>query len=277
VPKFVRARPPLDDGEAGKIRRLAGARHAPGDWSERARIVALSGDGLAVPAIAAETGCHQNTVRRWLHRFNAAGLGGLGDRPGAGRRRRITEAQRSRIIALARSAPPGQLARDATGELSADDEAGPAQWTLDTLAQAARDAGIAVGRSQVRRILLAEKARWRRTRSWATSTDPEFAPKRTRVVELYTAPPPGSTVICADELGPVIPRAFPPAPGWSPGGHRVKAPLEYSRGPEKTWVYGGLRVRDGKAVTRCASSRTSAFYQEFLQLEEQASPRARSG
>ena len=29
----------------------------------------------------------------------------------------------------------------------------------------------------VRRILLAEKVRWRRTRSWATSTDPGFAPK----------------------------------------------------------------------------------------------------
>jgi len=91
-------------------------------------------------------------------------------------------------------------------------------------------------------------------------------------VELYTAPPPGSTVICADELGPVIPRTFPPAPGWSPGGHRIKAPLEYSRGPEKTWVYGGLRVRDGKAVTLCAPSRNSRFYQEFLQLEEQANP-----
>src|SRR6266705_3461462 len=104
-------------------------------------------------------------------------LASTGSVPGAGRKRRITEAQRSHIIALARSAPPGQLARDATGELSADDERGPAQWTLDTLAQAARDAGIAVGRSQVRRILLAEKVRWRRTRSWATSTDPEFAPK----------------------------------------------------------------------------------------------------
>jgi transposase len=180
MPKFVRARPPLDDGEGRKIRRLAGARHAPADWSERARIVALSWDGLGVAAIAAEAGCHENKVRRWLHRFNAAGLDGLGDRPGAGRRRRITEAQRSAIIAMARSEPPGRLARDAAGELSADDESGPAQQTLDALAQTARDAGIAVGRSQVRRILLAEKVRWRRTRSRAASTDPDFAPKEPR-------------------------------------------------------------------------------------------------
>ena len=178
--KYLRARTPHDDGEARKIRRLAGARHAPADWIERARIIALSWDGLAVPAIAARVGCHQNTVRRWLHRFNAAGVDGLGNQPGAGRRRRITEAQRSRIIALARSVPPGRLDRDAAGELSADDEHGPAQWTLDTLAQAARGAGIVVGRSQVRRILLAEKVRWRRTRSWASSTDPEFAPKGPR-------------------------------------------------------------------------------------------------
>ena len=34
------------------------------DWIERARIVALSWDGLAVPAIAAKTGRHENTVRR---------------------------------------------------------------------------------------------------------------------------------------------------------------------------------------------------------------------
>jgi len=180
VPKFLRARAPHDDDEARKIRRLAGARHAPADWIERARIIALSWDGLGVAAIAARVGCHDNTVRRWLHRFNAAGIDGLGNRPGCGRKRRITEAERSVIIALARSVPPGRLARDAAGELSAGDERGPAQWTLDTLAQAAQAAGIAVGRSQVRRILLAEKVRWRRTRSWTTSTDPEFAPKGPR-------------------------------------------------------------------------------------------------
>jgi hypothetical protein len=85
VPKYLRARAPHDDREARKIRRLAGARHAPADWIERARIVTLSWDGLAVPAIAARTGRHENTVRRWLHRFNAAGLDGLGSQPGAGR------------------------------------------------------------------------------------------------------------------------------------------------------------------------------------------------
>ena len=187
MPKFLRARPAQDDGEDRKIRRLAGARHAPADWSDRARIVALSWDGLAVPAIAAETGCHQNTVRRWLHRFNAAGLDGLGDRPGAGRKRRITEAERSAIIALARSVPPGRLDRDGAGELPAEREDSPAQWTLDTLAETAQAAGIAVGRSQIRRILLAEKARWRRARSRAASTDPESALKGPR--SWSSAPP----------------------------------------------------------------------------------------
>jgi hypothetical protein len=66
MPKFVRARPPLDDGEARKTRRPAGARHAPADWNERTRIAALSWDGLAVSAIAGQLGCHPNRVRRWL-------------------------------------------------------------------------------------------------------------------------------------------------------------------------------------------------------------------
>jgi hypothetical protein len=79
----------------------------------------------------------------------------------------------------------------------------------------------------------------------------EVCPKRTRVVTLYTDPPPNSTTICLDELGPVSPRTYPPAPGWSPDGHRIKAPLEYGRGPEKVWVYGALR---GYATARRSRS-----------------------
>jgi hypothetical protein len=82
-----------------------------------------------------------------------------------------------------------------------------------------------------------------------TESRPRVCPKRARIVELYTDPPPNSTVICVDELGAVTPRTYPPAPGWSKDGHRIKAPLEYSRGPEKVWVYGALRIGDGKALT----------------------------
>ena len=82
-------------------------------------------------------------------------------------------------------------------------------------------------------------------------------------------------MICADELGPVIPRTFAPAPGWSPDGHRIKAPLEYSRGSDKTWVYGGLRIRDGTEVTFCAPSRNSEGWIQLLTRIAQANPRGR--
>jgi transposase len=180
MPKLLHARPPRDAEEERQIRKLARARHAPADWISRAQMITFSWQGLRTSAIAAKLGCHMQTVRERIERFNAEGLAGLGDRPGPGRKPRITEIERGQIIALARSIPPGRLVRDAAGDLTADDENGPAQWTLDTLTAAARAAGIVIARSQVRRILLKEKVRWRHTRSWTTSTDPDFAPKEPR-------------------------------------------------------------------------------------------------
>jgi transposase len=174
------ARPPADPDEQRTIRRLAASRHAPGDWILRARIVGRSWDGQGVAEIATALGCHPKTVRQWLHRFNAHGVGGLGDLPRSGRPRRLGEPERGQLIALVRQAPPGRLVRQADGALAAEDDQQPAQWTLDALVQAASELGIAVGRSQVRRILLAEGARWRRPRSWTSSSDPEFVPKEPR-------------------------------------------------------------------------------------------------
>jgi hypothetical protein len=48
--------------------------------------------------------------------------------------------------------------------------------------------------------------------------------------------------------------------------------LDYSRGPEKTWVYGALRVRDGKELTRCVGSRNSTNYITLLQDIEADNP-----
>lgn len=98
-------------------------------------------------------------------------------------------------------------------------------------------------------------------------------PKRSKIVGLYIDPPPDSTVVCVDELGPVTPRAFPPAPGWSPDGRRIKAPLEYSRGPDKAWVFGALRVEDGKSLTFTSRSRNSKSYLRLLEKIERAIPK----
>ncbi|MFD5430203.1 transposase [Streptomyces sp. NPDC127084] len=68
------------------------------------------------------------------------------------------------------------------------------------------------------------------------------------------------------------PTHLPAAPGWPPDGHRIKSEIDHGRGPEKTWVYGGLRVADGQEITMTASSRNSAFYQQFLQELEDANP-----
>jgi transposase len=176
MPKLLRARAPQDAAEEHKVRKLANSRHAPADWIMRARMIARSWDGLRTTQIASELRCHPQTVRERIHRFDEEGLDGLGDRPGSGRKPRITETERSVIISLVGTDPPGRLVRSAGGELEAIDEEREAHWTLDALT-AARERGITVGRSQVRRILKAEGLRWRNARSWTESEDPEFAPK----------------------------------------------------------------------------------------------------
>lgn len=177
MPKLLRARAPQDSPEEQKVHKLANSRHAPGDWIMRARMIARSWDGLRTTQIASQMRCHPQTVRERIHRFNEEGLDGLGDRPGAGRKRRITETERSVIIWLVGTDPPGRLLRGAGGELEATDEDKEAHWTLDALSTAARERGITIGRSQVRRILLAEGVRWRNPHPWGESHDPQFAPK----------------------------------------------------------------------------------------------------
>ena len=76
---------------------------------------------------------------------------------------------------------PGRLMPQREGLPVAEDEAGDAHWTLDALVAAAGERGVTVGRSQVRRIFRAEGKRWRRTRSWAESKDPDFSPKGRRL------------------------------------------------------------------------------------------------
>jgi hypothetical protein len=80
------------------------------------------------------------------------------------------------------------------------------------------------------------------------------------------------TVVCADALGPVTPRTFPPPPGWSADGHRITVPLAYGRGPEQVWGDGALRGGDGQTVTLTARSRNTAGDRQRLEAVAAANP-----
>jgi transposase len=197
MPKLLAARPPRDVAEEAQVRRLARSLHAPTDWVLHARMIARSWDGLRTRVIAEELDCHPQTVRERFHAFNERGLDGLGMKPGSGRKPRLTEAERSAVIALVASPPPGRLVRYPDGTLEPADSPGGdvAEWSLDALAAAAQAQGIQIGRSQVRRILRREGVRWRRTHSWGQSKAKDFAPKGPR----------------SSPVTPTRPRARPPS------------------------------------------------------------------
>jgi transposase len=180
MPKILRVRAPQDEREEKQVRKLAGSRHGPADWILHASMVARSWDGERVEAIAQALYCSPQTVRRRLHRFDAEGLEGLGDRSKPGRPRRLTSEDDSKLIVLVNQAPPGRLVTLRDGSMVARDEEAEAQWSLNALAQAAKEAGIAVKRSQIRTILLREGVRWRHTHSWGTARDKDFVPKGRR-------------------------------------------------------------------------------------------------
>lgn len=182
MPNLLHARPPLDAAEERQVRRLATSRHAPADWILHARMIARSWEGRRTRTIAAELGCHPQTVRERLHAFNDRGLDGLGMKPGGGRKPRLSEAERSAVIALVAGPPPGRLVTQADGTLAPASSRGGAvaEWSLDALAAAAQAQGIQIGRSQVRRILRQEGVRWRRPHTWGQSSAQDFAPKGRR-------------------------------------------------------------------------------------------------
>src|SRR5258708_27448613 len=171
------APPPLDAVEERYVRKLPHSVRAPADWIFHAKIVVGSWDGLRTRQIADALSCTPKTVRERLDAFNERRVEGLGMKRGSGRKPRLTELERSTILALVKLPPPGKPTYELTGELETPAPRGESEWTLDALTAMAQARGIRVARSQVRRIFRQEGVRWRRTRLVATSKDPDLVPR----------------------------------------------------------------------------------------------------
>jgi transposase len=157
----------LSENEFASIRQRVQARLLPARAVERARIIWLAHQGWSVPAIARELRLHDETVRRWLRRFNGAGLAGLEDQPRGGRPPRYTPEQVGAVLALALSDPD---------ELDLPF----GSWTLDRLELYLNElGGIPIRRSRIAELLRAEGLRWRTQEGWfGERVDPAFAEKR---------------------------------------------------------------------------------------------------
>ena len=144
----------LTEEEAAEIGRLTRSRTAAARAVERAKIIALAQEGKLVPAIARELGLSEICVRQWFKRFNAQGLAGLADAPRPGRPPTYSQEQVGEVIAASLTKP------QALGLPFAS-------WTLDRLeAYLNEQKGIAIKRSRIDDVLLAEGLRWRQQETW---------------------------------------------------------------------------------------------------------------
>jgi transposase len=141
-------------------------------WYQRARTIVLAADDRQdATAIARSLGLHPNTTRRWLHRFDQAGLEALAPQPKGGRAKQFGEDLVEALIALLHE-PPEQH--------GAPDE----RWTLQEAAAALMREGwtTTISIESVRRLLREHKHSWQRAKEWIRSPDPAYARKKSGVI-----------------------------------------------------------------------------------------------
>lgn len=157
----------LTTQEQTEIDRLSRSRTAHARLVERARIVRLASQGQGVSAIARRLKVSRPTVYTWLTRFNGTGLAGLQDEPRSGRPPTYTSEQVGVVIETALTKPE-KLGLPF------------ASWTLDRLETYLNEQrGLAIKRSRIDELLIAEGLRWRQQEKWfGARVDPDFAEKR---------------------------------------------------------------------------------------------------
>ena len=92
------------DLTAGELRVAAGRTKDAGA-ARRMLAIALVLEGVDRRTAAESCGMDRQTLRDWVHRYNAEGLAGLGNRRGPARRRRLTPAQMAEFTAWVEAGP----------------------------------------------------------------------------------------------------------------------------------------------------------------------------
>lgn len=141
----------------------------------RANIVLWAADRCASAAIARALRVSVETVRKWRGRWNAApGVASLGDAKRSGRPPKFTPVQVTRVKAMA-CTPPNECGVPL------------ARWSCPELARHAVADGIcaSISPATIRRWLSQDALKPWQHQSWIFISDPNFAAKASRALDLY--------------------------------------------------------------------------------------------
>src|SRR5205823_8331408 len=143
-----------------ELRSLA-RRERDGRVSSRLLALANALDGMRRDEAARAAGMDRQTLRDWVHRYNAEGVAGLRDRPRPGRPCGLDEGQQDALKALILRGP--DLARDGCVAWRARDLRGLAE----------RRFGVRYSESGIRRVLHGLDLSWQKARPVHPEADPK--------------------------------------------------------------------------------------------------------
>ena len=153
---FVRS---LSHQEAVKLKGMSTrAEHQ----AARIRAAILLASNVKTPAgqIARMWLTDESHVRRVIHEFNEEGFDSLRPEYRGGRPRRVTSAERERVVAVAGARP--------------DTQGVPlTRWSLDRLSAYLGEHGLVISPIHLRRLLDQAGLSFQRIRSWKASPDPD--------------------------------------------------------------------------------------------------------
>lgn len=218
---------------------------------QRARIILLAAEGRANEVIAKDVGCSKPSVLKWRERFGAAGVDGLEEADGRGRKPSLGRGFVEKVVATTLRKPPK----------------GSTHWTTRTLADK-----LGVSHMTVHRVWRENRLQPHRTESFKFSTDPLLAERVRDVVGLYLDPPEKAVVLSVDEKSQIqaLDRTQPLLP-MRPG-QPERHTHDYVRHGTTT-LFAALDVASGEVTGKCYRMHRHEEFLAFLKLLDRTYPK----
>jgi transposase len=239
--------------EGRKLKRMK-RQKTNGVNAQHARVIRLSRGDVTNRQIAERVGYSPGWVRQIIHRFNAGGIDAIRWYPyycAPGGSRTFVADVVEQIVQVALSSPVALI--------------GLSVWSLPKLRAYLIEQKIVEGISLewLRQILRRRNIRWRRSKSWKESTDPEFARKYRRIRALYAQRPLGGRRLSIDEFGPMN---VQPRPGvhLAPQGKPDRQRATYSRRHGVRHLFGLYDLERDELVGQFTDKKNRVTFLAFL-------------